>query len=246
MTWKRDDDKKIRKYDFGYDPAGRLTGAQFGQLTGTAFSKTIVNYDVSNLSYDANGNIMTMNQYGLKSSGSSAIIDQLTYTYRTASNKLAKVADQAPSTASDHLGDFQDGNNSGDDYTYDGNGNITGDQNKKISGIIYNVLNLPSVITVAGKGAIKYYYDATGNKLQKRTTDDTVSPHTTKVTIYIGGAVYQNNTLQFFGTAEGRVRANTARTFWIYDYFLKDHLGNSRMMITDDYNISSPILEAYS
>ena len=74
---------------------------------------------------------MTMNQYGLKPSGSSALIDQLTYTYRTASNKLAKVADHADSTASDHLGDFQDGTNGGDDYTYDGNGNITGDQNKK-------------------------------------------------------------------------------------------------------------------
>ena len=62
MTWKGDNDKKIRKYDFGYDPAGRLTGVQFGQLTGAAFSKITVNYDVNNLSYDANGNIMTMNQ----------------------------------------------------------------------------------------------------------------------------------------------------------------------------------------
>ena len=117
---------------------------------------------------------------------------------------------------------------------------MTSDQNKKITGISYNILNLPSVITVAGKGAIKYYYDASGNKLQKRTTDNTASPNTT-VTTYIGGAVYQNDTLQFFGTPEGRVRANTARTAWIYDYFLKDHLGNTRMMITDDYNVSSPI-----
>jgi len=53
------------------------------------------------------------------------------------------------------------------DYTYDGNG----DQNKKITGISCNILNLPSVIMVAGKGAIKYYYDVTGNKLQKRTMD---------------------------------------------------------------------------
>ncbi|UAY54269.1 hypothetical protein [Arachidicoccus terrestris] len=54
------------------------------------------------------------------------------------------------------------------DYTYDGNGNMISDQNKKIIGISYNVLNLPGGITVAGKGAIKYYFDVSGNKLQKR------------------------------------------------------------------------------
>lgn len=84
------------------------------------------------------------------------------------------------------------------DYTYDGNSNMTGDQHKKITGFSYNILNLLSVITVAGKGAIKYYYDAAGNKLQKRTRDITADPNTT-VPTYIGGAVYQNDTLQFFG-----------------------------------------------
>ncbi|WP_460432894.1 RHS repeat domain-containing protein, partial [Arachidicoccus ginsenosidivorans] len=107
-------------------------------------------------------------------------------------------------------------------------------------------LNLPSQIWVPGKGVIRYYYDAAGNKLQKRTLDNTVSLTTPSITTYIGGAVYLNDTLQFFGTPEGRVRSNADNTGWLYDYFLKDHLGNIRMMITDDYNVSSPILEAYS
>jgi hypothetical protein len=246
MVWKGANDKKIRKYDYGYDATSRLTGAKFGQYTGTSFTNTTVNYNVSNLNYDANGNILTMNQYGLKAAGTSAIIDQLTYTYQPSSNKLAKVADLA-STSTENLGDFQDGSGSGDDYTYDGNGNMIIDQNKKISQITYNYLNLPQVVTISGKGSIRYYYyDAAGSKLQKRTIDSTVTPASITVTTYISNAVYQNDTLKFFGMGEGRMRPNTVNTAFVYDYFLKDHLGNTRMVITDDYSVASPILEASS
>jgi RHS repeat-associated protein len=191
-----------------------------------------------------------MNQYGLKPTGTSSLIDQLSYHYMAQSNKLLNVVDQA-NDANSTLGDFKYDPNitkteNTVDYTYDGNGNMISDQNKKINNIVYNILNLPSQITIPSKGIIRYYYDATGSKLQKRTLDNTISPGRTTVTNYIGGAVYQNDTLQFFGTLEGRVRANEASTGWLYDYFLKDHLGNTRMMITDDYNVASPILEAYS
>lgn len=39
---------------------------------------------------------------------------------------------------------------------------MVSDNNKNITGIAYNILNLPRQNTVAGKRAIKYYYDATG------------------------------------------------------------------------------------
>jgi len=249
MTWKGDNDKKIRKYDFSYDPVSRLTEARFGQLTGTQFSTTTVNYNVNHLSYDGNGNILTMDQYGLKTATTSAAIDKLTYHYTAGSNKLLNVADAANDPNST-LGDFKYPTATKTattvDYTYDGNGNMISDRNKKITAITYNILNLPSQIQVDQKGIIKYYYDAAGNKLQKRTTDITAGVSKTAVSTYIGGAVYLNDTLQFFGTPDGRVRADDAKSKWIYDYFLKDHLGNTRMMITDDYNVSSPILEAYS
>ena len=63
-----------------------------------------------------------MNQKGFKVNAS-AVIDQLSYTYQTNGNKLAKVAD-ALSDANTKLGDFKDGTNGAtDDYSYDGNGN---------------------------------------------------------------------------------------------------------------------------
>jgi RHS repeat-associated protein len=44
---------------------------------------------------------------------------------------------------------------------------------------------------------------------------------------------------------EGRIRqtSNGSTTYFAYDYFLKDHLGNVRMTITDDYAMSDPIVD---
>ncbi len=44
-----------------------------------------------------------------------------------------------------------------------------------------------------------YTNDAAGNKLKKVTADNKVSPSKTTTTLYIGGAVYENDVLQFVG-----------------------------------------------
>jgi RHS repeat-associated protein len=144
------------------------------------------------------------------------------------------------------------------DYSYDVNGNMTRDLNKDIGsqtadGIIYNHLNLPWQVKVrsatGSKGTITYIYDAAGTKLEKKTIDSAGGLQT--VTTYIGGFQYQGkqalssgstpaDTLQFFGHEEGRVRVTTdttsgqQRTAFKYDYFVKDHLGNTRMVLTDE------------
>jgi RHS repeat-associated protein len=126
--------------------------------------------------------------------------------------------------------------NSATDYTYDNNGNLLKDRNKDIGneatdGIVYNHLNLPYKIWIKGKGYLTYVYDAAGNKLEKRVVDSATSQVT--VTKYLGGSVYRNDTLQFLSHEEGRIRRNSDNVF-IYDYFVKDHLGNTRMVLTDE------------
>jgi RHS repeat-associated protein len=230
MVWKSKGDGEKRKYDFTYDAANRLLTVDFNQYTSGTFNKTAnIDFSLNSMSYDANGNIMGLQQKGLKLNSSSTI-DNLTYTYETNSNKLKQVTDASNDNTS-RLGDFKydAATKTATDYSYDVNGNLTVDNNKKISSIIYNHLNLPSVITVTGKGTITYTYDAAGNKLQKTVAE---TGQSAKTTIYAGGAVYENNVLQFIGHEEGRMRPGT--TSFNYDYMLKDHLGNVRMTLTEE------------
>ncbi len=124
---------------------------------------------------DANGNILSMKQWGLKGT-SSTDIDDMTYSYFLHSNKLRSVTERQ---ATDHkLGDFTDNNPTVDDYDYDENGNLIYDKNKGIlagssatQGISYNHMNLPATIILPGKGTISYIYDANGTKLEKKVVE---------------------------------------------------------------------------
>ncbi len=281
MVWKSKGSGVIRKYDFDYDAANRLLKGDFTQYTGSSFNTTAgVNYDIKmgdgtqinvNDAYDYNGNIKRMQQWGLKVGGSEQI-DDLRYTYIPGTNKLKSVTD-LNNDADTKLGDFRTAATHSQataksaltagsalsafeaitDYAYDNNGNLTTDNNKAISSIAYNHLNLPQTITVTGKGTITYTYDAGGNKLQKTTTETgaTVDGFTTNITTttsYIGGTVYESKTyshaslsaknqpdkLQFIGMEEGRIRVRETDNTFHYDYMLKDHLGNVRMVLTDE------------
>jgi len=235
--WRNNGDGAQRAYGFSYDPANRLNRGDFTQNAGGSTWNTSANIDFSlrNLTYDYNGNIQSMSQKGVKLN-SSVLIDSLLYGYNGNSNQLNYVTDKQNDTTA-HLGDFTEKNsNTSQDYTYDGNGNMTIDNNKGITAISYNFLNLPQLITIAGKGTIAYNYDAAGIKWQKITTDNTVSPAKITTTSYLGNFLYQNDTLQFAQQEEGRARPKVpGKTDTVYyDYFERDHLGDTRVVLTDE------------
>lgn len=238
--WKSKSNGIARLYSFGYDKVARLTSANFLERNGTTWGKTSMDFTVSNLAYDANGNILTMNQMGKIGAAAPSLIDQLAYSYRSNSNKLAKVADPINTSAA-KLGDFNNGVNTGDDYDYDPNGNLTKDENKKITLIHYNFLNLPDSIVITGKGNVVFRYDASGNKVKKIVTDVTAGAPKVTTTDYIGSFVYKNDTLQYIGHEEGRIRTSFKTgqpVTYNYDYFIKDHLGNTRLVLTDQTDLS--------
>lgn len=239
--WKSAHDGQVRKYDYGYDPISRLLNADFNQYSNSGFNKLAnIDFSVSNLGYDANGNIMGMQQMGVVGDAS-VPIDQLKYSYAMGTNKLLQVIDTVNNSSST-LGDFKYSplDKTSIDYGYDDNGNTIADANKKITGIAYNYLNLPELISVDGKGTVAYLYDAEGNKLQKTTTEGGRVTTTT----YLGDAVFQNDTLRSIEIEEGRIRPKA--TDFVFDYYLKDQLGNTRMTITDDQTEASHIFDATS
>lgn len=243
-VWKSKGDQQIRKYDFTYDAVNRLTGADFNQYTSGFNRSAGIDFSVSNLTYDANGNILSQTAKGLKIMGSEDI-DQLTYTYIPNSNRLQNVIDGINNTQT-KLGDFRASQdyinllggtktNTAVDYSYDENGNLSTDKNKDIASITYNYLNLPQLVTLNNnKGSIEYIYDAGGSK-QKKIVHE--SGKSDKTTLYLFGT-YEDDVLQFLPQEEGRIRpvrdGNGNLTAFTYDFFLKDHLNNVRMVLTEE------------
>jgi RHS repeat-associated protein len=204
-------------YDYGYDNLNRLRAA-------VSSGATKDNLYGENVTYDNMGNITSLGRYD-NISGAKTQIDTLAYAYSF--YRVDRIDDNAAYTGA--FG-FQDPIKADHEYTYDGNGNEMRDQNKGISSISYNMLNLPQTIVKSNGNTVVYIYSASGNKLRKLFTAGGI----TTTTEYDNGIEYDNSTstVAFIQTEEGRARKSG--TNYVYEYDLKDHLGNTRVTITPD------------
>ena len=216
--WRNKITDEKQAYSYEFDKLNRIASAQYRK--GTNLSNDASKFTLSGISYDKDGNIKT-----LQRTGTSGQIDNLTYNYETVgveTNKLVDVVD-----TSNNSEGYKDTNASGNNYTYDSNGRLTADQNKGISSIAYNHLDLPDRITFTNGNYVEIVYDASGNKLEKLYV---TSGGTTK-TLYINGFQYQDNQLQFFGNSEGYTYKDGSS--YRYAYIYTDHLGNNRLSYSD-------------
>ncbi|MCU0471048.1 MAG: hypothetical protein MUF58_20905 [Arcicella sp.] len=211
QEWKSNIDGKERSFTFNYDGASRLkSGTYTSALAGE-------NYSLNNVSYDFNGNITNLSRSGWRSNNTFGVVDNLNYTYLPNSNKILKLDDASGETAS-----FKDV--SGNDYDYWLDGSLKKDNNKEITQIDYNYLKLPERINLTGSRWIEYEYDASGVKLKKTLS-------TGKVTDYEEDDIYENGVLYQTAHEEGRIVSG------VYEYDIKDHLGNTRISFKDKSGI---------
>lgn len=259
-NWKSKGDNEMRRYTYSYDPVNRLTNALSSQYDRNeeTFTEDGLKYSLY-ANYDDNGNFIYKAQELEKMTGPisySYIIDGLEYFYKSNGNRLQLVIDNDSDDPDTKLGDFRtsrlhpqfgqvkDIESGHFDYTYDDNSNLVKDLNKDIEGlsgadgIDYNYLNLPQKIWVknaaGNKGSVEYVYDANGSKL-KKIIKETGQPD--KTTTYMFGT-YENDVLQFLAQEEGRIRPLRNEDGdiidYAYDYMLRDHLGNVRMVLTEE------------
>ena len=233
MSWKLKSVEQKSNYDYTYDDLNRLTSATFFGAEGEDFS-------VPTISYDANGNIMSLTRKGLQTTGNYDIIDQLTYSYD--GNRLRKVEDAANFDGTE---DFKDNIDAAEEYLYDENGNMSKDKNKGIENIEYNHLNLPIKVDMGNGDSLVYIYDAAGVKHAQIVYEAGVE---TKRTDYQGKFIYESkdgaaSQLQLIQHEEGRVVYETDVdghfVEYEYQYHLKDHLGNVRATFKEEGDIEA-------
>lgn len=218
MSWQSAHFATPKQYHFSYDNANRLLTATYADA-----GKYTTHY-----TYDKNGNIENLTRMGeLGGSNTYGYIDQLTYAYT--GNQLKYVNDN---TGDNHQNNGFTDNGSlltTNEYFYDLNGNLTCDLNKQINHIEYNYLNLPRRIDLSGANlnTINYLYSANGVKLQKNTS---IAYGRSAPTDYLGTIVYPGDAPAYIFTTEGRALRNDQGNF-DYEYFLKDHLGNTRVSV---------------
>jgi RHS repeat-associated protein len=247
--------RAIQGYGYTYDDLDRMTEAKYFDITPptgtvaglpTSFSSDF-KYN-EKLTYDKRGNILTLERRGLNggtfttgqgyTAGTFGMIDNMVYTIND-KNQVEKILDASLLTK----GFVSVENTNAPQYSYDANGNMISDINKRISNIEYNYLNLPQRITIVPTETIKQYgtidfvYDASGAKMRKIVTVKLLL--STKVQIftydYVGGVEYKNNLLERIGNTEGAVTKNSLGVFE-YEYALRDHLGNTRATFADANN----------
>ncbi|UVR75113.1 RHS repeat-associated core domain-containing protein [Bacteroides xylanisolvens] len=205
-------------YGFTYDGLSRLKDAVYGE--GTSLNQNRNRFNEQITGYDKMGNILGLLRYGQTGTDSYGLIDNLNLTYN--GNQLESVYDNATNSVFGNGMEFKDNAHETVEYAYDKNGNLTKDLNKNITGIQYNILNLPSHITFADGNSIVYEYAADGSKVR---TTHTINDNVTS-TVYCGNAVYENGSLTMLLNESGYYSFQDNK----FHFYIKDHQGNVRVV----------------
>ncbi len=125
---------------------------------------------------------------------------------------------------------FTDNADETTEYEYDQNGNMTQDLNANISSIQYNCLNLPKRILFTNRHVMDYVYNADGElqQMSARALHQLPRPQL-DTKYYAGNVIFTGRFLSMLLTDEGYVTFGSNGTP-TYHYYLKDHLGNVRVV----------------
>ncbi|MFP8892164.1 MULTISPECIES: DUF6443 domain-containing protein [Chryseobacterium] len=187
VDWRNASEGALKRYSYTYDPLNRLKDAIYSEPGATNPYNNNFN---ENLTYDLNGNIMTLKRNAYPVSGTTATqVDDLEYKYT--GNRLNQVVENSPNPSG-----YEGGNNI---IGYDLNGNMTDMKDKGIQSIVYNHMNLAASISMQFTNPvgnisttnISHLYRADGVKLRKTYSQQAhMGLPTIRMTDYLDGFQY--------------------------------------------------------
>ena len=230
---------------YDYNAQNMLTDSGYNE--GDRLNDWQGNYDES-LSYDKMGNVQSLLRSGLLDDGSYGLIDNLSYSYH--GNQLLKVDDAAVGPYYQGAFHFVDGADEAVEYEYDANGNMVRDLNKCISSISYDLNNQPRKIEYNDGRNASYVYDAEGSKLSVSYNLTAMSSAQPQMPVMQSSNVASANmsngqkTIEYCGNIicdgdETMILNNVGYALYNKDnnlsfhYYLKDHLGNNRVVVRE-------------
>ena len=221
-------------YQFAYYKNNWLKQGVFGSFNqGSKHFAAKQDYKVENLTYDANGNIVSLNRNGY---GEHLAMDKLNYHYIGSSNKLDYVSDAEGDAGMQDMSSQSSGN-----YEYDAIGQMT---DNKQDGHYFDYDASGKVIAVYANAAktdwiAQYKYDDRGFRVKK---EDLKQGETTYYIRDLSGnimAIYSDRDGKSIDTPEeyalygsgrlGLARVEPGKLSYIYE--LADHLGNVRATV---------------
>ncbi len=215
-------------YEFTYDGLGRMLSNDHkgaSTLTATSWGTPAKTFTEA-MTYDRNGNIMTITRQGYNIDTGAAATDQLNLNMSIPSNQPPGLSHNNASGSVDVAGSMA--------YSYDKNGNLAASQRGNLD-YGYNYLNLLGNVKVGSTVKAQYRWLADGTKAGVRNGTAGTQGYE-----YLGSLVYKRTGastvgLESSGFAGGRIEVvNGTPTV---NYQITDHLGSVRVMFTSKTNV---------
>jgi RHS repeat-associated protein len=238
---------QFNTYNYAYNKNSWLESASFGwgSLSPISGQRHRVNftanpqgdYRVSGISYDPNGNLMTLSRNGYTGGGTNAM-DEFVYHYRS-NNQLRYVTDTGDNPDPTRYDDLRD--QPQNNYVYNARGELV----KNIrEGLEYDYYTTGLVREVRKNGVplVRFFYNDRGQRVRKQSFDQ--NGHPLQSIFYVRDAAGSVMAIYHKGQ-NGLIRLNEHpvyglarlgvyyRTVGKYAYQLTDHLGNVRAVVVD-------------
>jgi RHS repeat-associated protein len=230
-----------KAYLYNYNRNNWLAGATFGSANlSTAAITPTTRLAEGGLTYDANGNIKTLQ----RTNETGTISDNLTYNYSyTGKNQLNSVTESAGVTTD--LNDIE--NQAAGNYQYDAIGQLKQNVSENLN-YLYNTQGLVTEVQKGTNPIVKFFYNERGQRIKKESYN-TVSPYSlTNTTFY--ELDLSGNTLAIYNLPSGVSISQTDLPIYglsrlgvtnrtnITNYEITDHLGNVRAIVQKEAGVT--------